>query len=413
MRVYYSIMTTEVPLLTTFADTQKVLRTYYANAQTKYTLDNMCALMDHIGSPQEKIRVVHVAGTSGKTSTSYYAAALLRAAGLQVGLSVSPHVDQINERLQINGQPLSEAEFCQVLTEFLNAIKDAPVKPSYFELLTAMAFWEYARRGVDAAVMEVGLGGLLDATNVISRRDKICLITDIGLDHTEILGDTLVEIAQQKAGIIQPGNQVFAFAQGPEVMSVLRAHGVHELSDNDNALLPQLPHFQQRNLGLARAGAEAVLGRGVTDKELALAATTVVPARLEKIAHKDKIVLVDGSHNAQKMAAMLDGLQQLYPDQKPSALVAFVAGHNQRWQEAITTLLPHIDQLIITEFYSEKDYPKHSVQAQTVADFAGRGLVVPEPEKALDKLLQMPGQIVLVTGSFYLLNHIRPRLLHD
>ncbi|MCA9326649.1 hypothetical protein KC976_03555, partial [Candidatus Saccharibacteria bacterium] len=198
-------MTTEVPLLTTFADAQKVLRTYYANAQTKYTLDNMCALMDHIGSPQEKIRVVHVAGTSGKTSTSYYAAALLRAAGLQVGLSVSPHVDQINERLQINGQPLSEAEFCQVLTEFLNAIKDAPVKPSYFELLTAMAFWEYARRGVDAAVMEVGLGGLLDATNVISRRDKICLITDIGLDHTEILGDTLVEIAQQKAGIIQPG----------------------------------------------------------------------------------------------------------------------------------------------------------------------------------------------------------------
>ena len=394
----------------TFADAQNVLRTFYTNAQTKYTLDNMRALMSHLDNPQEKVRVVHVAGTSGKTSTSYYATALLHAAGLTVGLSVSPHVDQINERLQINGQPLPEVEFCQVLTEFVAAIKDAPVKPSYFELLTAMAFWEYARRGLDVAVMEVGLGGLLDATNVISRPDKICLITDIGLDHTEILGDTLTEIAQQKAGIIQPDNQVFAYTQGPEVMAVLRPLGVHELGPEDQVKLPELPHFQQRNVGLARAGAEAVLGRKITDTELAQAAATVVPARLEKFAVSGKTILVDGSHNAQKMAAMLDGLQQLYPGQKPAALVAFVAGHDQRWQEAISVLKDHTSQLLVTEFYSEKDYPKHSVPAQQVVDFAGQGRVIKNPAEALRELLQQPEELLLVTGSFYLLNHIRPLL---
>lgn len=402
----------EMPVLKTFADAHAVLRTFYANAQTRYTLDNMRTLMQYLNNPQEKVRVVHVAGTSGKTSTSYYVAALLKGAGLTVGLSVSPHVDQINERLQINGQPLPEAEFCRALTEFLAAIRDAPVQPSYFELLTAMAFWEYARRGMDVAVMEVGLGGLLDATNVISRPDKICLITDIGLDHTEILGDTLTEIAQQKAGIIQPGNQVFVYTQGPEVMAVLRPLGVHELGPEDQIKLADLPHFQQRNLGLARAGAEALLARKITDTELAQAAATVVPARLEKFIFNGKTVLVDGSHNAQKMAAMLDGLQQLYPGQKPAALVAFVAGHNQRWQEAIGVLKDHTCQLLVTEFYSEKDYPKHSVPAQQVVDFAGQGRVVKNPADALRQLLERPEELLLVTGSFYLLNHIRP-LLHD
>ena len=138
-------------------------------------------LMALAGNPQDRLKTVHIAGTSGKTSTSYYIAALLGAAGKTVGLTVSPHVDSITERIQINGQPLPDAEFCQELETFLDIVKQAPQPPSYFELLYAFALWVFGRRHVDYAVIETGMGGLYDATNVATRADKVCVITDIGL----------------------------------------------------------------------------------------------------------------------------------------------------------------------------------------------------------------------------------------
>ena len=183
-----------MPQIHTLAEANLALRPFYDYSRTAYTLDVMKALMEHLGNPQNQLRVLHVAGTSGKTSTAYYCAALLKEAGKKVGLSVSPHVDTVNERLQINGQPMPEAEFCKVLSEFLDVVAESGIKPSYFELLVAMTYWEFARQKVDYAVIEVGLGGLRDGTNVIERADKVCLITDIGLDHTEILGHTLTKI---------------------------------------------------------------------------------------------------------------------------------------------------------------------------------------------------------------------------
>src|SRR5690606_38872097 len=119
---------------------------------------------------------------------------LLAAAGQKVGMTVSPHVYEVNERVQINTKPLAETQFCRELSRFLNIIQSSGVRPTYFELLVAFAYWEFAEQGVDYAVIEVGLGGLLDGTNVVARDDKVCIITDIGFDHTSVLGKTLSAI---------------------------------------------------------------------------------------------------------------------------------------------------------------------------------------------------------------------------
>ena len=142
-----------VQTITSFAAANQYLRRFHDQSKTKYNLDNMRRLMAYLGDPQDKLRVVHVAGTSGKTSTSYYAAALLAAAGQKTGLTVSPHVDQMNERIQINGQPLGETIFCEALSEFLELVEKSSVRPSWFEALMAFAYWYFALSKVDYAVV--------------------------------------------------------------------------------------------------------------------------------------------------------------------------------------------------------------------------------------------------------------------
>ena len=169
-------------------------------AAYKPGLENTLRLMAHIGNPHEHLRAIHVAGTNGKGSTSHLIAAALQAAGLRVGLFTSPHLVSLTERIRINGTPIEEAEvadFIEKNREFLDS-----VQPSFFETMTAMAFAYFVKRQVDIAVVEVGLGGRLDSTNVLT--PILSVITNIGFDHTEFLGHTLAEIASEKAGIIKP-----------------------------------------------------------------------------------------------------------------------------------------------------------------------------------------------------------------
>lgn len=417
-----------MPTITTFAEAQDALRPLYQNARTLYGMEVMEALMASLDNPQDKLRIIHVAGTSGKTSTSYYCAALLQQQGQTVGLTVSPHVDTINERMQINGQLMPEAEYCKLLSEFLELVNESGVKPSYFELLTAMAYWEFARRGLDYAVIEVGMGGEMDATNVISRPDKVCVITDIGLDHTEILGDTLDKIAWYKAGIIKPGSHAFMYRQGDEVMAVVREASqanqasLHELDESSEITLPGLPLFQQRNLGLARQVVDYVNQRDgrapLNESDLEAASQIVIPARLERFNVAGKTVIVDGSHNSQKLATLLESVQQLYPQQNMAVLCAFVEGNDQRWQEGLQTLLPAVKSVIFTTFHSEKDYPKSSVETDQLVKFCDlhgfkNYAIEPDPAAAYEKLLEQAEPLLLVTGSFYLLNHVRPLIVEQ
>lgn len=411
-----------------FVEAHEVLHTFYnAPGTSTYTLDRMRVLMDYLGNPQDSLKVIHVAGTSGKTSTVYYAVALLEATGANVGMTVSPHVDEVNERVQINHTPLPEAAFCKALGEFTDIVEGSGVTPSYFELLVAFAYWEFARQKVDYVVVEVGLGGLLDATNVISREDKLCIITDIGLDHTNVLGSTLTEIATQKAGIIQTRNHVFAYSQSQEIDRVLmraahkRQATLHRITAvNERYYQPSLPLFQRRNLYLAEQAVNYVLVRDgkprLTPEQIQKAAAVHIPARMELFRLGSKTLIIDGSHNSQKLRVLAASVRIKFPDQPIAALTAFVEGQDERWQRGVDVLTTLADRLIITSFKAEQDVPKASVRPATIAAYCraisyAAVTVSPQPEAAFAALLQQPEPILLVTGSFYLLNHIRPLLI--
>jgi len=174
-------MNKTAPILTSIKDAEQLLLTYSPEKQAgeTYTLGRMRLFMERLGNPQNDIPAVHIAGTSGKTSTAYYVRAMLEAHGKKTGLTTSPHITSVAERVQIGGKPLDDATFLSYLNEFLALIARWPdIRPTYFELLTAFAYWVFKQESVDYMVIEVGLGGLLDATNVIDT-EKVCVITPI------------------------------------------------------------------------------------------------------------------------------------------------------------------------------------------------------------------------------------------
>ena len=415
--------------LETFQDVRRVLKTYESptgRSKETYTLDRMKSLMEFLGNPQDQLKVLHVAGTSGKTSTAYYAAALLQAKGLRVGLTVSPHVDEVNERVQINLEPLAEAVFCKELEAFLALIANSQVRPSYFELLVAFAYWEFARQKVDYAVIEVGLGGLLDGTNVIDRADKICLVTDIGLDHVNVLGSTLAEIATQKAGIILPENEVFIHEQPPEVMQVVQTTGekqrahLNVVADAPQPALRELPRFQQRNASLAIAAVNVALKRSgikaLDEQEISSAVSIRIPARMEIINKVQKTIILDGSHNGQKLHALVDAVLARYDSANKAVLVSFASGDEYRLPDAFKEVSRLSHQIIITSFSGSQDSYKTSVDLQTLEKVARENditqvQVITDPKLAFEALINQPADLYIVTGSFYLLNHIRPLIM--
>lgn len=369
--------------------------------------------MKYLGDPQDQLKVIHIGGTSGKTSTAYYAAALLSKGGYKTGLTVSPHVDQLNERVQINGRPISEKEFCAAISHFLDLIAKSPVKPSWFEVVIAFAYWYFAEQRVEYAVVEVGLGGLKDGTNVIHHADKVCVITDIGFDHVGILGETLSEIAEQKAGIIQPGNVLFTYRQVNEVMHVIKKktdamQGKLKVVDD---FYPD--NFQKRNWHLAHAVYE-FLGerdnlRYLTSKELDETKQIVIPGRMDIRSIGGKTVIMDGAHNVQKMTAFLGRFNELYPDTNPAVLIGVKDG--KEYKELVLLLTPIASRVITTSFESSQDLPIKSMNAdELAAAFKALGVrtkSIPDHEHALKVLLKCSEEVLVITGSFYLLGQIR------
>ncbi len=415
-------------MISSFDDANKALQHFIptTNTSNRYTLERMQKLMDFLGNPQNNLKVIHVAGTSGKTSTSYYIASLLHTAGKTVGLSVSPHIDTVSERAQINLAPLPDKEYFLQLDLFLKKVDESTLTPTYFEVLVAFAYWLFAKLNVDYAVMEVGLGGLLDGTNVIDREDKVCVITDIGLDHTAILGDTIPEIAQQKAGIITPNNAVFMHSQSDEVMNVIRkiakdkSARLIEVQHNSNSRLNDLPIFQQRNFNLAFEAFQYICTRDgllpLDDAALAKAAQVIIPARMEVIEFKGKTIVLDGSHNQQKIHALSVDMKNKFSEASIVMLVSFGTNKTQYVQDALQELRTISDTIYLTAFRLGQDEPRISIDPDLLAEYCreigfSNVQVKKEPESAFTDLLSCPYDIILVTGSFYLLNHVRSILV--
>lgn len=388
-----------------------------------YTTEHIAQFMDYLGNPQDLPRAIHIAGTSGKTSTAYYSAALLTAAGKKTGLLVSPHLEKITERVQINMQPLSDRQFCDELAIFLDYVQKSGITLSYAELLYGFAFWEFARQGVEYIVVEVGLGGLLDATNVIHRPDKICVITDIGLDHTKALGGTIENIAEHKAGIILRGNAVFTYKQDMPVIKVIqdtvrqKQADLHTIDETTDEVVEPLPLFQQHNFGLAEAAVSFALerrdGTRLSQKMLHAAATTAIPGRMEVREIPGHTVVLDGAHNPQKLHALRLSMKKLFPNEPIAALVGFSGKGDRSLEEMLVELQPLVTMVIITELHDDAFHmSRPAADIAAVCDRLGIKYSIAEDQlTGVSFLLERPEKVMLVTGSLYLIGQLRPHFV--
>lgn len=383
-------------------------------------LDRMQALLHHLGDPQEAVPVVHIAGTSGKTSTAYFVRGLLHQAGQLTGLGVSPHVESITERVQIAGRPLPADQFVCYVDSFIPMVDRSRLRPTFFEVITAFAFWVFAERRVDYAVVETGIGGLVDATNTVRRPDKLCVVTDIGLDHTDVLGDTVEAIAQHKAGIAQRGNHLLLQAQDPSTMDVVRRHvegigATMEVVEPGSVPVSGLPEYQQRNWRMAQATYRHLQVRDGLSQCWAGergALEMQPPGRMEAYTAGPKVVILDGAHNPHKVAALRRSLAQLGIT-TAAVLASVLRGPENKIDGTLAELRPLAAHLVVSSITAVAEAGKTSPPAQDLAMRATRlGFASveasPHVEAAFGSLLARSEPVLVVTGSLYLVGQVRP-----
>ena len=378
------------------------------------TVQRMWHLLALVDNPETKLKVVHIAGTSGKTSTAYYVASLLQQSGKKVGLTISPHIRSITERLQINGSPVSDTEFCELLNKFAEIVGN-DIDATYFEILIVFVLWAFVECGVDYAVLETGLGGLHDATNVCQRTDKVCVITDIGYDHQNVLGNTLHEIAGQKIGIVHPENEVFAYEQPNEIQNVFTEHvaeiGAHLIIVEPINLDIPLPKYQIRNWNLAYHAYKYIESRDRLPQltQDAVVKTYInVPGRMHELDCQGIKFVLDGAHNVQKMTAFVDSFQAKYPGQKVTAILSIK--EDKDYEQVIEVLSVILKKTLCVNFELRQDMPIKSVEPQKVNDTClSLGInseVVDTIENAVQKIVDNNESLAVVTGSLYILGSV-------
>ena len=404
-------------------------------------LERITLLMDMLGSPQKSYPVVHISGTNGKTSTARIVDSLLRSFGLRVGRYTSPHLESVTERITIDGVPLTEEQFAAAYDDIAPYVElvdsRMPVKMTFFEVLTAMAYAAFADAPVDVAVVEVGLGGSWDATNVVQA--ATCVVTPIGLDHVPMLGTTIGEVAAEKAGIIHPEAMVVLAAQQPDAAEVLLRRcvevgatvareglefGVVErrtavggqlvtlqglAGTYDEMFLPLFGEHQAENAACALAAVEAFLGGGEScqidpDAVREGLADARSPGRLEVVRTSPTVVL-DAGHNPHGMAATVRALADAFSFTKLVGVVACLADKDVRGM--LEVLEPALSSIVVTTNASPRALPVDDLFALAV-DVFGEDRVAAEDrlDDALDTAVQLAedeveygGAGVLVTGS--------------
>ena len=411
-----------------FETVNKILARYIPDSvESAYTLTRMTKVMDLLGNPQDTNKSVHIAGTAGKTSTSYYIAKMLQLSGKKVGLTISPHMDEVNERLQVNNTPLPETKYCDYFAEFMEIEGLLELKPTYFELLVAFAYWVFSKEHVDYAVVEVGLGGLVDGTNVITREDKVCVITDIGLDHTRILGNTLPDIAIQKAGIIHSGNNVFMARQDKSVEKTVsdyaRSVGASlRIVDRLVNVPSYLPLYQQRNWSLAKSVFDYVASRDqlakLDEANIDASAHIVIPGRMEIRKIGNKTVILDGAHNGAKFEALAKTLVSFLGSKKAVFLLGMVQSKEMHLDQVVKSVNPFAAEIICTSVQPLQEMPHTSLDPEIIeVAFKDAGTenikTVNNLETALHRAMQSEADTLVITGSLYLLSEVRKLLKNE
>ena len=413
-----SVIIESMKNVSSLGEVEAILLSYAPNRMyvADYKLERVRLLHERIGNPQDNLKVVHVTGTSGKTSTAYFVRALLESTGAKVGLTVSPHIKTTCERIQVNGGPLSESAFVSYFNEFYALVEGLEPRPTYFELMTAFAYWVFEKEKVDYAVVEVGLGGRYDATNIVSRNDKVCIINSIGYDHTEIFGDSLTAIANEKAGIIQESNKVFTVPQDEEARVVIEKQASEKHADV-MVITPTLDHasevpvFQQHNFQLALAAARYVAKRDglkLPDTVDLLVNATAVPGRYETYTIGEKTVVLDGAHNPQKLEALIDVLSHTYKE--PAVVIAGLSeAPTKKVVECVRLLSNFATRVLYTTFAVQRDVTRYSVRLDVFSGLKReQDEMIEKPSDALERALQADEKLVVVTGSLYLVSIVRP-----
>ncbi len=412
-------------------------------AAAKFNLENITILLERLGRPDRAYPCVHIAGTNGKGSTAAFLEMILRTAGFRTGLNTSPHLERINERIRISGEEISDERFAEIFTRIHAVIEELLAEgklrahPTYFECVTALAFEAFARERVDFAVIEVGLGGRLDATNVVT--PLVSIITRIDFDHENYLGHSLREIAGEKAGILKPQVPAVIASQPPEAREVLlerakelrcpvvettkafrveneavehgcvRARVTEVASGKIFAMEPRLAgRFQLQNALNAVAAARILQNRNyrITDENIAGGiATTEWPGRLERLQTRPDIYL-DGAHNPGAARELARFLEENFAGRK--VYLIFGAMRDKAVDEVTGMLFPHAHEVIFTQPGTPRAVSARQL-AEMASDHAKKFTVIEDAGRALESALSKAGpeDAIFITGSLYLVGELR------
>jgi dihydrofolate synthase/folylpolyglutamate synthase len=412
-------------------------------AAAKFNLENISILAAHLGYPERKYPSVHIAGTNGKGSTAAFLESIVRTAGYRTGLYTSPHLERINERIRVNGLEISDDQFASVFSRIHVAIEELladgklRAHPTFFECVTTIAFLHFAEAKVEVAILETGLGGRLDATNIVT--PLVSVITRIDFDHENFLGHSLREIAGEKAGIIKPAVPVVMAEQHREAHEVLltRAaeqgspvietdqlfrteflrleHGLVRATIKPNGsdaairVAPQLPGLFQLQNALCAAAAVLLLGRhGLKISDAAIErgiAAAVWPGRLEHV-HSHPDIYLDGAHNPSAARELAAYLQANFAGRR--VLLIFGSLRDKAVDEIAGVLFPHAVQVIFTEPRTSRSISAGQL-AKLASHHASSFEVVPDAQQALDVAVAeaRAGDAIFVTGSLYLVGQLR------
>ena len=366
-------------------------------------LSRMRTFLRALRHPERGYPSIIVAGTNGKGSTSATLASILNTSGYRTGLYTSPHLVRLHERWTIGGAEIDDESLVRSIDKLRSATGEAGITPTYFEALTLLAFIAFADAQCEIAVLEVGMGGRLDATNVV--RPIAALITPVGLDHTEFLGTTIRKIAAEKAGVIHRGAIVLTSNDDPIVLDVIRKRAAkfgspfHHVTETHAT--PLAGAFQERNAALAVRAAEElrpVLPEITTESIERGVAATRWRGRLERLERGGKQIWIDGGHNAHAIRAILPFIAERIPAPR---LLVFGIMSDKDVADVTALLFPLFESIIATE-----PYPPRSVPAKDLVARA-RGMSIdataePEPSRAIAHALASGYRSIVIAGSLYL-----------
>ena len=425
--------------LSSLADFERLRIVRYTAAN--FDLDRMRALLKKLGNPHEQFRSVHIAGTKGKGSTATMVAAMLRGAGYKVGLYTSPHLIDIRERIVVDGEMISQADFARLVRTAEPLVAKVKPTPSYFDVLTAVAFKHFAEQKVDLAVIETGLGGRLDSTNVIT--PEVAAVTSISKDHMAQLGPTLAHIATEKGGIYKPGVPALTVLQPPEVEEALRRAaekagapfdvtgksiefsyrfeatrmlGPHNrvclttpTTKFEHLAVPLVGEHQAVNCGLALSIIDKLKGRGIAISDARAMeglATVSIPGRMEMVSTAPR-VLVDGAHNAASLDALMKAVGQHIPCD--SIVVIFGCCSDKDIPGMLQRITAGADKVIFTPVGNIRTADAEELAAQYTELYGKMAQVAPSLEAALAiaNRAVTKEDLIVITGSFYLVGEAK------